>query len=266
MRRRFALLILLAAGFSAGAQSPANNFRFAILGDRTGGAVPEVYEQAWREIGRLRPDFVINVGDTIQGRDDETAEAEWKQMRALFNRYRMYPLYFVAGNHDIWSPFSRQVFERETKRPATYSFSYQNARFIVLDNSQTADLDLTQLQFLEADLKANRERDPKFVFFHQPFWITFLKFQSGAFPLHRLAREYGVRYVVSGHTHFLLQMEREGVAYLQMGSSGARIQPDFDKGAFYQFGWVEVRGGDVQVTVKELGPPLGQGRSVRLSR
>jgi hypothetical protein len=61
-------------------------------------------------------------------------------------------------------------------------------------------------------------------------------------------------------------MERDGVMYLQMGSSGARIEPDFDKGAFYQYALVEVRGGEVRITVHELGPPYGQGRSVDLNR
>jgi len=264
LRRRWVLLLLTALGLPA--QTPVNNFRFSIIGDRTGSAVPAVYEQVWREVDRLRPDFVLNVGDTIQGRSDATVEAEWQALRPLFHRYRRYPLYFVAGNHDIWSPFSAKIFERETGRPPSYSFRFQNAHFTVLDNSQTADLELKQLEFLESELKANRSRDPKFVFFHKPFWIPFLQFQSGEFPLHRLAREYGVRYVVSGHLHFLLKMERDGVTYLQMGSSGAKIEPDFEKRAFYQHALVEVRGGEVRITVHELGPPYGEGRSVDLSR
>lgn len=263
-RRRFLLGLLAAACLNA--QAPQNNFRFSILGDRTGTPVQAVYEQAWQEINRLRPDFVINVGDTIQGRSDATVEAQWRELRPLFQRYRRYPLYFTAGNHDIWSSFSAKVFERETGRPATYSFSFQNAHFTVLDNSQTTELDRGQLEFLEADLKANRGRDPKFVFFHKPFWLTYLQFQSGDFALHRLAREYGVRYVVSGHLHFLLRMERDGITYIQMGSSGARIEPDFDRGAFYQHALVEVRGADVRITVHELGPPYGQGRKVELGR
>jgi predicted phosphodiesterase len=263
-RRRFLLGLLAAVCLQA--QTPANHFRFSILGDRTGTPVAAVYEQAWREIDRLRPDFVINVGDTIQGRSDTTVEMQWRELRPLFHRYRRYPLYFTAGNHDIWSPFSAKVFERETGRPATYSFTFQNAHFTVLDNSQTADLDLKQLEFLEADLKANERRDPKFVFFHKPFWLTFLQFQSGEFPLHRLARQYGVRYVISGHLHFLLRRERDGVTYVQMGSSGARIEPDYDRGAFYQHALVEVRGDQVRFTVHELGPPYGQGRTQELGR
>ena len=209
------VLLILAVCARAQAPGPANDFRFSIVGDRTGSAAPGVYEQVWREVDRLHPTFVINVGDTIQGVDDETVEAQWKPIRAFLARYRQYPFYYVAGNHDIWSAFSRKVFERETGRPATYSFNYQDAHFVVLDNSGSLDLGLDQLKFLEADLKANRQRHPKFVFFHQSFWLVFLKFQSGEFPLHRLAREYGVDYVITGHGHFFARIVRPR---LTMGS------------------------------------------------
>jgi len=255
--RWFGLLAALAVwGFGAD-----NAFRFSIVGDRTGGADQAVYAQAWSEIDRLRPDFVINVGDTIQGTEDRTAEAEWKEIRGFLARYKRYPFYFVAGNHDIWSDYSRKLFERETGRPPTYSFDYQNAHFVVLDNSRVFDLGLDQLRFLEEDLKQNRQRQPKFIFFHQPFWLVFLKFQSGEFPLHRIAKEYGAGFVISGHGHQFLRMERDGITYLEVGSSGARIKESFTQGLFYQHIWAEVKGTEVRFTVKELGAPFGKGRS-----
>jgi len=56
------------------AASPPNDFRFAVLGDRTGGAVPGVYERAWIEVAGLDPSFVINVGDSIEGGRDTVIE------------------------------------------------------------------------------------------------------------------------------------------------------------------------------------------------
>src|ERR1035438_6719258 len=70
------------------ANQPANNFRFCILGDRTGDAQPGVSERVWHDLDSLHPDFVINVGDTIQGGNDATAAAEWAALRPLWKRYK----------------------------------------------------------------------------------------------------------------------------------------------------------------------------------
>src|SRR5262245_30223742 len=183
-RRRFlaGMFAVLALGGVAGVRAftePKNDFRFSILGDRTGGATPEIYGRIWREVDLLHPDFVINVGDTIQGGKDETADAEWRDLTQVWERYKHYPLYFTPGNHDVFSEPSLELYKKHTKRTNFYSFNYQDAHFTVLDNSRTLQLSDDQMQFLEADLKANQDRRPKFVFFHKPYWIVFLKVGSG---------------------------------------------------------------------------------------
>ena len=258
MRRRIALIPLLLF-WTAGAEP--GNFRFAILGDRTGGAQPGVYERIWAEIGSRRPDFAINVGDTIEGGADELARQQWRELRPLWSRYG-FPVYFTPGNHDIWSPRSLQIYKSETGRSNFYSFNYQNAHFTVLDNARTLDLADDQLAFLEHDLEQNRERNPKFVFFHVPYWIAFLKLGSGEFPLHRLARKYGVNYIVSGHGHQFVRMTRDGITYLEAGSSGALLKGQgYDGGWFYLYLWAVVMGGHVELTAQELD---GKRRAVRI--
>lgn len=273
--RRLGRLLLPAVLFTAALafrppQEPANDFHFSILGDRTGSAAPEIYGRIWREIDLLGPAFVINVGDTIQGGNDARAEADWRQVRPVFERYRRYPLYLIPGNHDIWSELSRRLFERETGRPTSYSFDYQRAHFTVLDNSQSTALSEEQHEFLERDLRAHRDRKPKFVFLHKPYWLVPLRLGSGEFRLHRLARDYGVDYVISGHTHNLARMVRDGVTYIVVGSSGANLSKyladpaNFSRGFFYHHVWVQVRGEEVRFTVKELSGAGGQGRMFRL--
>jgi 3',5'-cyclic AMP phosphodiesterase CpdA len=254
-------VLLLAALTGA---EPGNDFRFSILGDRTGSAIPGVYERIWSEIGALHPDFAINVGDTIEGVSDQLAESQWRELRPLWNRYR-FPLYFTPGNHDIWSPRSLEVYKKETGRSNFYSFNYQDAHFTVLDNSATLDLSDSQLRFLEDDLKANQSRSPKFVFFHVPFWIAFLKLGSGEFPLHQLARKYGVNYILSGHGHQFVHMTRDGINYIEVGSSGAKLKGEgFSQGWFYQHLLGVVKAGKVELSVKELDSPAGKGRMFRV--
>ena len=212
--------VAVLAGF-AGVRAwsePRNDFRFCILGDRTGDAQAGVYESVWRDVDLAHPDFVINVGDTIQGGNDVTARAEWDALRPLWERYN-YPQHFTPGNHDIWSAESRTIYEKATGRPAHYSFDFENAHFTVLDNSQTEDLSDDQMEFLASDLAAHKDRDPKFVLFHKPFWLIPVKFQSSQFPFHQLVRKYGARYVISGHGHQYVRLVEDGIVYIEAGSS-----------------------------------------------
>src|SRR5580658_7446296 len=88
-----------------GAATP-ESFRFVILGDRTGETQPGVYEQVWKEAAAENPAFVVTVGDTIQGMNDASAEAEWLEAGRILKPFRGYPLYLAPGNHDIWSEAS----------------------------------------------------------------------------------------------------------------------------------------------------------------
>jgi hypothetical protein len=259
------VLLLFAIVIGSGALAePKNDFRFSIVGDRTGGAMPEIYGRVWREIDLLHPDFVINVGDTIEGGNDARAEAEWQELRPLWDRYGHFPLYFTPGNHDIWSNQSLEVYKKETARPNFYSFNYQDAHFTVLDNSRSLDLTDSQLQFLERDLRANQDRRPKFVFFHKPYWLAFLKLGSGEFPLHQLAKKYGVNYIVSGHGHQFVRLTRDGIVYMEVGSSGGRMKgAGFSNGWFYHHVWGRVKGSKIELSVKELDGPAGKGRMFR---
>lgn len=274
MLRQISFAIVAAAAalsifaFAGGAAGTQNDFRFSIIGDRTGSPQPQVYGRVWREIDLLHPDFVINVGDVIQGGNDATAEAEWRAVRDIWQRYG-YPLFFTPGNHDVWSPFSKRLYEKMTRRPAQYSFNRQNAHFTILDNSGGNTLDDAQMQFLTHDLEQNADRSPKFVFFHNPaVWLVPLRFQNYNFALHNLARTYHVTAIVSGHSHQFARIEKDGIVYLGVGSSGAHLRgPDngrgFAAGLFYHHVLATVKGPRVYFTVKEIDGPMGKGRMFR---
>jgi hypothetical protein len=253
-----AVLGLLLWVATAGAEG--NDFRFSILGDRTGAAEPGIYERIWKEVDQLHPAFVINVGDSIEGHSDPRAASAWRDLRRVWERYR-YPLFLTAGNHDVWNEMSRNLFEKVVGRPTSYGFDWGSAHFTVLDNSQGMFMPPGQLEFLEKDLKAHSRQSPKFVFFHEPFWLVPLALGSGEFPLHRLAKEYGVGYVICGHVHELIPMERDGVIYLVVGSSGGSIARGLNLGQgrsdgwFYQHVLVTVKGAAAELSVKELDGP-----------
>jgi hypothetical protein len=124
------------------------------------------------------------------------------------------------------------------------------------------------LRILDKDLTAHAGAAPKFVFFHEPFWLLYLKMGSGDFALHQIARKHHVSYIISGHGHQLVSLNRDGVVYMEVGSSGASISrgtsrgQGFAEGWFYQFGIAVVNGGKASIAIHELGPPFGRGRVV----
>src|SRR5258707_12438721 len=83
-----AFLVLAGIAGVQGASESKNDFRFSILGDRTGDADPRVYERVWQEMQQFSPNFFINVGDTIQGGNYPTTEAEWRSLHSCWAKYK----------------------------------------------------------------------------------------------------------------------------------------------------------------------------------
>ena len=249
-----------------GAPAP-DSFRFAILGDRTGEAQRGVYEQVWEELAAENPAFVVSVGDTIQGMNDASAEAEWQQVSRIFKLFSRYPLYLAPGNHDIWSNASERLFRQYATHPTHYSFDYGQAHFTILDNSRSEELPANELVFLEADLKAHASQPLKTIVMHRPSWIVDVALRNPNFALHQLARRYGVQYVVAGHVHQMLRLELEGVTYVSMASSGGRLRLSglYQDGWFFGHALVEVHAQGIDFQIREAGPPRGKGRITKLT-
>lgn len=266
MLRRSLLQTLFTPQVTPVAPPPVNDFHFSILGDRTGSAQPQIYGRTLREIALLSPDFVVDVGDSIQGHDAAKTEEQWREVKSIWAQHLTQKHYSLAGNHDVWDDHSAALYTRFTGYPLHYSFLHQNALFVMLDNSRSEGLEQGELQFLEAELQRHAAASPKLVFLHKPFWATLLAKGDSGFPLHGLVRKYGVGHVISGHQHKFIRTVRDGVAYMSCGSSGGDMHgklvrgEGFAQGCFYHHTWARVRGGEVRFTVRELDGMGGQGR------
>jgi predicted phosphodiesterase len=259
----FAVVFLALAVLAAPAPQ---SFRFVILGDRTGEAVPGAYEQIWQEAGAENAAFVLSVGDTIQGLHDATAEKEWQDVQAIERPFSRYPLYLAPGNHDIWSPLSERLFRKYAGHPPHYSFDYQQAHFTVLDNSRSEALSADELRFLEMDLAGHAAQPIKFIVSHRPSWLVDAALGNANFPMHQLAKKYGVKVVLAGHVHQMLHSELEGISYISAPSSGGhlRLSGKYEDGWFFAHMVAEVRGANVSLQIHEAKPPHGQARITRL--
>ncbi|MBE9636297.1 metallophosphoesterase family protein [Salipiger mangrovisoli] len=112
-----------------------SDFRFIVIGDRTGGAnVEGTFGLAVEQVRLLQPEFVINVGDLIEGYSDDPAElnAEWDEVDAMLAKMET-PFFRTPGNHDIANSVAQEVW-RERFGATYYSFVYVDTLFLVLDS------------------------------------------------------------------------------------------------------------------------------------
>ncbi len=257
-----AAILLVVAGLWGLTAAPSDAFHFVLLGDRTGETAPGVFARVLQEASAETPAFLLSVGDTIQGMNDSRAGAEWEQVERLLQPVRKIPLYLTPGNHDIWSEASERLFRRYAGHPPHYSFDYRQAHFTILDNSRTEQFSADELQFLENDLREHAGQPLKFVVSHRPSWLIDAALGNREFTLHRLARKYGVQYVIAGHVHQMLHIDLDGVAYVSLPSAGGhlRVSRQYDAGWFFGHTRVDVEGGHAGFQIRELPPPHGEGR------
>lgn len=228
-------------------------FRFAILSDRTGGARPGIFEAAVGVVNDLQPDFVMSVGDLIEGYSDErdVIDAQWEAFEARVAALEM-PFFYVPGNHDLNSPASVAAWE-ERRGPAYYAFLHEEHLFVVLSSEDPAmplsdeqraallaaarrdpaefealeheqvvpAFSAEQLDWLEQVLVEHPDVRWTFVFAHKPFW------QWDRPDVKRLEQLLAgrPRTVFAGHAHNYQRSTVDGAEYLRLGTSGAAVLP-----------------------------------------
>jgi len=119
-----------------------DNFQFAIIGDRTGGAnVQGTFDLAMGQLNLLQPEFVINVGDIIEGytRDKAKLNSQWEEAEAMTAKLEM-PFFYTKGNHDVSYPEAREVWN-DRHGPDYYYFVYRDVLFMVLDSEDAPRLE-----------------------------------------------------------------------------------------------------------------------------
>ena len=165
-------------------------FHFAIIGDLTGGERPGIYAKAVEKLNLLRPEFVMSVGDLVQGGgvDRPALQEQWKSFRDRTAKLEM-PFLYVVGNHDIWTGLTGMTPARQTSielwkeqfGPKTYySFTYKGCLFVCLDSMERHDyypprevLSDAQTEFAFAEFEKHKEARWRFIFMHKPLdWTS----------------------------------------------------------------------------------------------
>ncbi|MCO5733994.1 metallophosphoesterase [Rhizobium sp. SSA_523] len=106
---------------------------FTIVGDNTAFGRPGVFDRAMVQVSWLKPDFVLSVGDIIEGYHEDQAviDAQWNEAERSIAKLGC-PFFCCCGNHDVNNEATARAW-RDRRGPTYYSFTYKKALFLVLN-------------------------------------------------------------------------------------------------------------------------------------
>lgn len=238
-----------------------DKFTFAIHSDLTGGERPGIFATAMAQLALLRPEFLISVGDLIDGGGDrDELIGEWESYDARVRGAR-FPVLYVSGNHDVSSELERELWGKRYG-PIYYHFRYRDVLFLVLDSEdmtperraelvkQRLDaIEVHKTQGAEAALATPYGQSPEkasgaisnaqadyfvtvladnedvrhtFLFVHKPVW------DASASPYARIEGALKDRpfTAFNGHVHAYAYTKRMGRDHIQLATTGGGFFPD----------------------------------------
>lgn len=220
--------------------------------------ISEVYRQSLAEFNRLKPNFVVHVGDIILGGAAEGVPPQWDLWEQTVAACEP-PYLVLPGNHDITDRATEDIWTGRIG-PTHYSFRYGNSLFILMNSEEQGAVERIsdeQVAWLEGQLESS-DATNVFVFLHQPHfehsgdperapeeWDRRWANVAAAFQGHP------VRVVFAGHRHIYRDCgTRDGVRYVIAGGASVYgMDVGEAEGGFNHYLRVSVRGDEVSWAV-----------------
>ncbi len=223
-----------------------DEFQFAIIADIHGGNRRGVFERAIGKINIMRPEFVLSVGDLINGYTDDPAQVDREhdfflnQIAPLDMRF-----FFVPGNHDLTNEMMTGKWEERYGR-SYYHFVYRDVLFLCLNSEDPRQTHMSdeQVAFVAETLAANASVRWTFVFLHKPLW------EYNATGWEKIEEMLVDRphTVLAGHHHSYIKYERHGRSYIRLATTGGGSDmAGWQVGKFDHITWV---------TMTDTGPVI----------
>jgi len=213
-----------------------DNFQFVILSDRTGGCRPGVFAEAVKKTNLLQPEFVMCVGDLIEGYTEtaDQLDEQWEEFDKIANGLEM-PFFYVPGNHDISNQVMTDYWNRRYG-PSYYHFVYRNVLFLCLNTEDPPGTGFSneQVQYVASALAENPAARWTFLFMHRPIW-------GGGGNWAKIEKLLADRphTVFAGHNHNYLKAERGGNDYIRLATTGGMSDlAGVSQGNFDHIVWV----------------------------
>ncbi len=219
-----------------------DNFQFAIVTDRTGGHRAGVFEDAIRKLNLLQPEFVVSVGDLIEGytKDEDRIYREWDEFNGFIDKLEM-PFFYIPGNHDYINEVMARIW-KEKFGPSYYHFVYRNVLFLCLNSeeamrgSNMGGIEKPQYDYISRVLDEHQDVKWTLVFMHQPLWLFD---NTGYWKQVESLLDSRQHTVFVGHHHHYVKYVRNNSKYFMLATTGGISKlrgPNF--GEFDHVVWV----------------------------
>lgn len=244
------------------------DFTFAIISDLYSGEREGVFEVAVEQINLLRPEFILSIGDLIDGGTEDVDELK-KQFDHFDNRVAKAkaPFFHVGGNHDLTNTTMRKFWmDRYGRR--YYHFIYNNVLFLMMDSEDyneqrmqeiytaraeaikvldgdhpelaqdmeyfkmtervSGEIGDEQSAYFEKVIKENPNVKWTFILMHKPVWQ-----REAAGNLSRVETALAGKNftVINGHFHSYSHRMKDGHDYMILGTTSGGQNPK-DENAF----------------------------------
>lgn len=228
-------------------------FQFVVVSDRTGGHRARVFSQAVEQINLLQPEFVVSVGDLIEGYSEDRAKVEdqWREFQSYVCKLQM-PFFYVPGNHDVANAFMEKLWGEKFGR-RYYHFTYRNVLFLMLNcddppRQDQGGISPDQIAYVRKALDENKEVRWTVVCLHRPMWSN--NSDPGRNGWDEVEKALASRpyTVFCGHLHHYRKYVRQGRHYYQLATTGGSSKMRGVRyGEFDHIAWV---------TMKKNGPVI----------
>jgi hypothetical protein len=203
--------------------NPAH-FQFAIVSDPQGGRRKGVFEKALSQVNLLQPEFVMCVGDLIDGttKDLGILNAQYDEMDALLDGLEM-RFYRAVGNHDITNPVMLELYKKRYGTPY-YHFKYKDVLFLVVsteDPPGAGNISAEQTATMLKALEENADVRWTFVFMHKPMFAPKKgKAMNAGWAKIETALVDRPHTVIAGHWHNYAKHTKHGRKYIHLATTG----------------------------------------------
>ncbi len=198
-------------------------FQFAIVTDRTGGHRPGIFMEGVRRLNLLQPEFVMSVGDLIEGYTENLNELnrQWDEFNGFIGQLEM-PFFRVPGNHDITNKVMEKLW-LEKYGKTYYHFVYKDVLFLCLNSEDQCrgagrgSISTPQYDYIKQVLAENPNVKWTLLFMHQPLWN-----QENPERWQDVEKLLADRKhtVFVGHVHHYAKYERNNGKYFTLATTG----------------------------------------------